>query len=160
DYVTRHVGQVQAKLFLEDTTGTDDSSHVADFYFNVSDSGITRAIGKEVHVDTLNGIVEKILKSNVDLFKGEKGDKGDKGEDGKDGRDGKDGVDGINGSTGPQGPPGENGNDGKPFKYEDLTIEQMNEIKGAKGDKGDKGDKGEPGKDGQLSFEDLSLIHI
>ncbi|MCH8678361.1 BppU family phage baseplate upper protein [Staphylococcus lugdunensis] len=159
DYVTRHVGQVQAKLFLEDTTGTDDSSHVADFYFNVSDSGITRAIGKEVHVDTLNGIVEKILKSNVDLFKGEKGDKGDKGEDGKDGRDGKDGVDGINGSTGPQGPPGENGNDGKPFKYEDLTIEQMNEIKGEKGEKGDKGDKGEkgdPGKDGNVSFDSLT----
>lgn len=162
DYVTRHVGQVQAKLFLEDTTGTDDSSHVADFYFNVSDSGITRAIGKEVHVDTLNGIVEKILKSNVDLFKGEKGDKGDKGEDGKDGRDGKDGVDGINGSTGPKGPPGENGNDGKPFKYEDLTIEQMNEIKGEKGEKGDKGDKGDkgekgdPGKDGNVSFDSLT----
>ncbi|MDK6276002.1 BppU family phage baseplate upper protein, partial [Pseudoglutamicibacter cumminsii] len=48
DYVTKHVGRVQAKLFLIDSSNsTDDSSHVADFYFKVNDSGITKAIGKE-----------------------------------------------------------------------------------------------------------------
>ena len=32
DYVTKHVGRVQAKLFLiDEDSSTDDSSHVADF---------------------------------------------------------------------------------------------------------------------------------
>lgn len=129
DYVTRHIGQVKAKLFLEDTSGSDDSSHVADFYFVVNDSGITKAVGKEIHVELLNDIVEKIMKDNLELFKGDKGDKGEPGKDGVDGKDGKDGVDGVNGSTGPQGPPGLNGVDGKSFTYEDFTPEQLENLK-------------------------------
>ena len=78
DYVTRHVGRVQAKLFLIDSSNsTDDSSHVADFYFKVNDSGITKAIGKEVHVDMLDDIVERILLKDIERFKGPQGDKGD-----------------------------------------------------------------------------------
>lgn len=129
DYVTRHIGQVKEKLFLEDTSGSDDSSHVADFYFVVNDSGITKAVGKEIHVELLNDIVEKIMKDNLELFKGDKGDKGEPGKDGVDGKDGKDGVDGVNGSTGPQGPPGLNGVDGKSFTYEDFTPEQLENLK-------------------------------
>lgn len=78
DYVTKHVGRVQAKLFLIDSSNsTDDSSHVADFYFKVNDSGITKAIGKEVHVDMLDDIVERILLKDIERFKGPQGDKGD-----------------------------------------------------------------------------------
>ncbi|WP_398570774.1 BppU family phage baseplate upper protein, partial [Staphylococcus aureus] len=75
DYVTRHVGRVQAKLFLiDEDSSTDDSSHVADFYFKVNDSGLTKAIGKEVHVDMLDDIVERILLKDIERFRGPKGD--------------------------------------------------------------------------------------
>ena len=95
DYVTRHVGRVQAKLFLIDSSNsTDDSSHVADFYFKVNDSGITKAIGKEVHVDMLDDIVERILLKDIERFKGPKGDKGDTGPQGPKGEQGADGIDG------------------------------------------------------------------
>ena len=168
DYVTRHVGQVQCKLFLVDKNNTDDSSHVADFFFTVNDSGLTQAVGKEIHVDLLDGIVEKIMKANIDIFKGEKGDKGEPGKDGKDGKNGLNGIDGVNGNPGPQGPPGKDGRDGvngkdgekgEPFKYTDFTTEQLNNLKGPKGDpfkytdftqeqlqglKGEKGDRGLP----------------
>ncbi|WP_368871323.1 BppU family phage baseplate upper protein [Staphylococcus haemolyticus] len=78
DYVTKHVGRVQAKLFLIDSSNsTDNSSHVADFYFKVNDSGITKAIGKEVHVDMLDDIVERILLKDIERFRGPQGDKGD-----------------------------------------------------------------------------------
>ena len=128
DYVTRHVGQVQCKLFLVDKNNTDDSSHVADFFFTVNDSGLTQAVGKEIHVDLLDGIVEKIMKANIDMFKGEKGDKGEPGKDGKDGKNGIDGVNGIDGKQGPAGPPGSDGVDGKSFTYEDFTQEQLNKL--------------------------------
>ncbi|MEJ7420380.1 BppU family phage baseplate upper protein [Staphylococcus haemolyticus] len=78
DYVTKHVGRVQAKLFLiDEDSSTDDSSHVADFYFKVNDSGLTKAIGKEIHVDMLDDIVERILLKDIERFRGPKGDKGD-----------------------------------------------------------------------------------
>ncbi|OHS37291.1 BppU family phage baseplate upper protein [Staphylococcus sp. HMSC62A08] len=137
DYVTRHIGQVKAKLFLEDTSGSDDSSHVADFYFVVNDSGITKAVGKEIHVELLNDIVEKIMKDNLEMFKGDKGDKGDPGKDGVDGKNGKDGVDGKDGKKGEDGRDGFNGRDGKDFTYDDFTPEQLESLKGPKGDKGD-----------------------
>ncbi|HFC2229491.1 TPA: hypothetical protein ACFCM5_002265, partial [Neisseria gonorrhoeae] len=121
-------GQVQCKLFLVDKNNTDDSSHVADFFFTVNDSGLTQAVGKEIHVDLLDGIVEKIMKANVDMFKGEKGDKGEPGKDGKDGKNGIDGVNGIDGKQGPAGPPGSDGVDGKSFTYEDFTQEQLDKL--------------------------------
>lgn len=78
DYVTKHVGRVQAKLFLiDEDSSTDDSSHVADFYFKVNDSGLTKAIGKEIHVDMLDDIVERILLKDIERFRGPQGDKGD-----------------------------------------------------------------------------------
>ena len=69
------------------------------------------------------------MKSNIDLFKGEKGDKGEPGKDGKDGKNGIDGVNGIDGKQGPAGPPGSDGVDGKSFTYEDFTQEQLDKLK-------------------------------
>lgn len=129
DYVTKHVGRVQAKLFLIDSSNlTDDSSHVADFYFKVNDSGITKAIGKEVHVDMLDDIVERILLKDIERFRGPKGDKGDTGPQGPKGDKGADGVDG---ETGPAGPPGPMG------------------LKGDTGEKGLQGEQGPPGPAGE-----------
>lgn len=142
DYVTKHIGRVQAKLFLIDSSNsTNDSSHVADFYFKVNDSGITKAIGKEVHVDMLDDIVERILLKDIERFRGPKGDKGDTGPQGPKGDKGADGVNGEMGPTGPTGP------------------------MGPKGDTGERGPQGLPGKDGStISYTDtgwqsLSLIN-
>lgn len=133
DYVTRHVGRVQAKLFLiDEDSSTDDSSHVADFYFKVNDSGLTKAIGKEIHVDMLDDIVERILLKDIERFRGPKGDKGDtgpKGDKGDKGADGIDGEIGPAGPTGPMGPKGDTGEKGDPFTYEDFTSEQLANLK-------------------------------
>lgn len=74
DYVTKHVGRVQAKLFLVDRNNTDDSSHVANFYFKVNDSGLTGAIGREIRVEVLDDIVKRVMLENIEDFKGPKGD--------------------------------------------------------------------------------------
>ncbi|MDS3897122.1 BppU family phage baseplate upper protein [Staphylococcus hominis] len=114
DYVTKHVGRVQAKLFLIDSSNsTDDSSHVADFYFKVNDSGITKAIGKEVHVDMLDDIVERIMLKDIERFRGPKGDKGDTGPQGPKGDKGADGINGEMGPAGPTGPMGPKGDTGE-----------------------------------------------
>jgi len=139
EYITKHVGQMQCKLFLENPEN-NDSTHVANFYFTVNDSGITKSVGKEIRVELLDDIVEKVMKDNVDIFKGPKGDTGEQGpagQDGKDGKNGINGIDGINGNPGPQGPPGrdgkdgvdgQDGSDGKSFDFESLTEEQKAEI--------------------------------
>ncbi|WP_243081368.1 BppU family phage baseplate upper protein [Staphylococcus capitis] len=139
EYITKHVGQMQCKLFLENPEN-NDSSHVANFYFTVNDSGITKSVGKEVRVEILDDIVERVMKKNVETFKGPKGDKGEQGipgQDGKDGKNGLNGIDGINGNPGPQGPPGKDGRDGvngkdgvdgKSFDFASLTDEQKAEI--------------------------------
>lgn len=156
EYITKHVGQMQCKLFLENPEN-NDSTHVANFYFTVNDSGITKSVGKEIRVELLDDIVEKVMKDNVDIFKGPKGEKGEQGipgQDGKDGKNGLNGIDGVNGNPGPQGPPGKDGRDGvdgKSFTYSDFTQEQLNNLRGPKGD------KGEPGKDGKpFTYSDFT----
>ncbi|TJX73857.1 DUF2479 domain-containing protein [Staphylococcus haemolyticus] len=160
DYVTKHVGRVQAKLFLIDSSNsTDDSSHVADFYFKVNDSGITKAIGKEVHVDMLDDVVERILLKDIERFRGPKGDKGDTGPQGP---KGDKGADGINGEMGPQGPTGPMGIKGDTGEKGDIgergpqgTPGPQGEQgpigpEGPKGDVGEKGNTGERGPQGDI----------
>lgn len=158
DYVTKHVGRVQAKLFLVNKDNTDDSSHVANFYFKVNDSGLTGAIGREIRVEILDDIVKKVMLENIEDFRGPKGNTGDigpqgpKGEKGTDGIDGEMGPQGPTGPMGPQGPtgpkgetgeqglqgiagpPGPKGDKGEPFTYDDFTSEQLASLKGSKGD--------------------------
>lgn len=126
EYITKHVGQMQCKLFLENPEN-NDSTHVANFYFTVNDSGITKSVGKEIRVELLDDIVEKVMKDNVDIFKGPKGD------------------------TGEQGPKGEPGKKGEPFKYEDFTPEQLNSLKGPQGERGPQGPIGQ-----SLTYDSLT----
>lgn len=112
EYITKHVGQMQCKLFLE-SPENNDSTHVANFYFTVNDSGITKSVGKEIRVELLDDIVEKVMKDNVDIFKGPKGDKGEQGISGQDGKDGRDGEIGPVGPKGPKGDTGDKGEQGK-----------------------------------------------
>lgn len=92
--VIKHVGKVNAKLFL---VSDNESIHVANFNFNIIDSGIEGAVAKEISVNIVDDVVERIMNEQPELFKGEKGDalkfsdltedekkelKGDKGEKG------------------------------------------------------------------------------
>lgn len=123
DNVIKHAGKVDAKLFL---ANKKDSVHVANFYFTITDSGMTGPIGKEIHVDSLQDLVRNVMKENAiglldDDFK-------DKLEN-----DLKvymeENADTFKGEQGIQGVPGK---DGKPFTYNDFTQEQLDQLK-AKG---------------------------
>ena len=150
NYVIRHEGKIDCKLFLYNG---NESVHVANFYFVIKDSGVTGAVGKEIKVDILQDMVRDVMSenamgllddeykdkinqdvveyisSNPELYKGPKGDKGDVGPQGP---------------RGIQGPKGEQGSKGDKGEQ------------GSKGDKGDKGDNGIDGQDGVIRFEDLA----
>lgn len=152
DNVIQHAGKMDAKLFLGNK---DDSVHVANFYFTISDSGMTGPIGKEVHVDSLKDLVEQVMRQNAlgllddkflsklqddlktyvhdnnDLFKGVAGEKGEKGEKGDTGDTGPQGMQGIQGLPGKDGKNGIDGLDGK------NGVDGIDGVDGSKGDKGD-----------------------
>ena len=66
DYVIRHEGKMDCKLFLENG---NESVHVANFYFVIKDSGVTGAVGKEIKVDILDDKVKKVLLDNIETFR-------------------------------------------------------------------------------------------
>ena len=167
DNVIKHVGKVNAKLFLKSDT---QSVHVADFNFNIKDSGVTDAVDKEITVNLVDDSVRRIIQenaiellgedfkddvtldlqnyvsTNTELFKGPQGDTGPRGFTGPQGLKGDTGEQGIQGI---QGPKGEKGTDG------------INGARGPKGDKGDAGPKGDKGEDGKsFSFNDLTLENL
>lgn len=171
--VITHAGTIKAKLFLKDDK---QSVHVADFNFNIKDSGITDAVEKEITVNLVDDSVRRIIQenaiellgdgfkedvsielqnyvtSNTELFKGPKGDKGDQGpqgiqgERGIQGKQGIQGIPGIKGDTGEQGEQGPQGIQGE----RGLQGEQ-----GPKGDKGLEGPKGEQGPEGKIGPQGL-----
>src|SRR5699024_2040864 len=126
--VITHAGTIKAKLFLKDDK---QSVHVANFKFNVINSGVEDSVEKEISVNIVDDAVRRIVKenaiellgsdfeerlnrdvinhlnTNTNLFKGEKGDKGDEGKQGQRGPQGVKGDTGEQGSQGIQGPKGE-----------------------------------------------------
>ena len=142
DNVIKHAGKVDAKLFL---ANEKDSVHVANFYFTITDSGMTGPIGKEIHVDSLQDLVRNVMKENAiglldDDFK-------DKLENDlkvymEENADTFKGEQGVQGAIGPQGLKGE------PFRYEDFTLEQLANLKGEQGVQGPQGIQGEKGETG------------
>lgn len=64
--IIKHIGKVDAKLFLE---SKERSVHVANFNFNILDSGIEGAISKEIKVELLEDMVEKVILNNVETFR-------------------------------------------------------------------------------------------
>ena len=149
--VIKHIGKVDAKLFLE---SEERSVHVANFNFNISDSGVEKAVAKEISVNIVDNAVRRIVKenaieilgdgfeqrlntdvvkhldSNPELFKGEKGDTGEQGPQGERG---------LKGDTGEQGPQGEKGEQG---------VQGLPGATGPKGEKGEQGDQGIQGPKG------------
>lgn len=114
--VIAHAGKVKAKLFLRNA---EQSVHVANFTFDIKDSGIEGAVEKEISVNLVENTIKKIINEQPEIYKGEKGDKGDTGPQGI---QGKQGVKGEQGEQGVKGDKGEQGEQGP---------------QGAKGDKGD-----------------------
>ena len=165
DYVIRHEGKMDCKLFLDNGT---ESVHVANFYFVIKDSGVTGAVGKEIKVDILQDMVRDVMvenamgllddeykdkinqdvveyiSSNPELYKGPKGDKGEIGPQGQRGLKGDTGEQGLQGPRGLQGMQGERG----------LRGEQG--LKGDKGEQGIQGLKGDKGDEGIIKFENLT----
>lgn len=160
DNVIKHAGRMDAKLFL---VNSKVIVHVANFYFTITDSGMTGPIGKEIHVDSLKGLVENVMKENAvgilddsfknklendvkmyvkensDLFRGLQGEQG------------KQGIQGEKGDIGLQGPKG------APFRYEDFTSEQLSNLKGEQGPQGVRGINGIDGKDGKpFTYDDFT----
>lgn len=106
--VISHAGRIKAKLFLRNA---EQSVHVANFTFDIMDSGVEGAVEKEISVNLVDDAVRRILKENVieilgdgfeqrlntdvvnhldnnpELFKGDKGDIGPQGIKGNDGED-------------------------------------------------------------------------
>ena len=116
DNVIAHAGLIKAKLFLRNA---EQSVHVANFTFDIKDSGIEGAVEKEISVNLVENTIKKIINEQPEIYKGEKGDKGDTGPQGI---QGKQGVKGEQGEQGVKGDKGEQGEQGP---------------QGAKGDKGD-----------------------
>ncbi|NJI03581.1 BppU family phage baseplate upper protein [Staphylococcus agnetis] len=157
--VIKHIGVVDCKLFLEDDI---QSIHVANFSFEIVDSGIEDVVQKEISVTLVDDTVRRIVKenaiqllgddfearlntdviehlnSNPDLFKGAKGDKGEtgatgpKGDKGDVGEQGKQGIQGIKGDTGETGPIG---------------------ATGPQGPQGERGEQGPPGESGKVETD-------
>ncbi|MDW4184655.1 BppU family phage baseplate upper protein [Staphylococcus saprophyticus] len=94
--VIKHVGKVNAKLFL---VNDNESIHVANFNFEISDSGVEEPVKKELSFNLLDEAIKHIVsanamellddtfkldvteglqayvKENAELFKGDKGEK-------------------------------------------------------------------------------------
>lgn len=60
--VIEHAGKVQAKLFLRNA---EQSVHVANFTFDIKDSGIEGAVEKEISVNIVDDAVRRIVKENA-----------------------------------------------------------------------------------------------
>ena len=149
NYVIRHEGKIDCKLFLYNG---NESVHVANFYFVIKDSGVTGSVGKEIKVDILQDMVRDVMSenamgllddeykdkinqdvveyisSNPDKYKGPKGDKGDQGPQGPRGLKGDTGEQGLQGPQGIRGPQGLKGNDGN-VRFDSLTDVQKEQLK-------------------------------
>lgn len=160
--VIKHVGVVYCKLFLEDET---QSIHVANFHFEIVDSGVEKAIAKEVSVNIVDDAIRRIIKENamkilgddfepklksdvigylnenIDTFRGIKGDTGSVGPKGEKGEPGETGPQGLQGVAGPPGPKGDVGEQGPPGP------------KGLKGDTGERGLTGNTGPKGEQGIQ-------
>lgn len=170
DNVIKHAGLVNAKLFL---TSKDKKIHVANFSFNIVDSGIKGKVQKEISVNLVEDSVRKIVKENamelldddfksevfngfqtyvtenVEEFKGPKGDvgeqgpRGQQGDTGERGLQGERGFKGDTGEQGPQGLQGLQGPKGDTGKQGPKGEQGERGLQGEQGPKGDKGDKGD-----------------
>ncbi|WVX90599.1 tail fiber [Xanthomonas phage SU1] len=60
--VIKHAGKVNCKLFLDNGT---ESVHVANFSFTIFDSGVEKAVGKEVSINLVKNTVKQIISEDL-----------------------------------------------------------------------------------------------
>ena len=161
--IIKHIGKVDAKLFLE---SEERSVHVANFTFNILDSGVEGAVEKEISVNLVEDTVRKIIQdesiellgddfksevfedfqnyvqANTEQFKGAQGDIGPVGPQGERGEVG------ATGATGEQGPKGDKGEQGEQGLQGEVGPRGIQGVPGATGPKGEQGEKGEQGIQG------------
>ena len=176
DQVIKHPGTVNAKLFLKNE---QESIHVANFSFNIKDSGVTDAVDKEITVNLVDDSVRRIIEenaiellgegfkddvsielqnyvtSNTELFKGPKGDKGDQGPQGIQGERGIQGEQGIQGMPGLKGDTGERGLQGPQGIQGEEGPEGKQGPEGKMGPQGPQGIKGDTGSVGPQGEQGL-----
>ncbi|MDU7042280.1 MAG: BppU family phage baseplate upper protein [Actinomyces sp.] len=159
--VIKHVGKVNAKLFL---VNENESIHAVNFSFNIIDSGVEGPVRKELSFNLVDDAIRRIIQestlsllddtfkadvnealkayvmANPNEFKGPKGDTGEqgiqgvKGDVGPVGPQGYKGEKGDIGEQGPRGfigPQGPKGDAGKSLLYSDLTTQEKEELKSA-----------------------------
>lgn len=119
DNVIAHAGLIKAKLFLRNA---EQSIHVANFTFDIKDSGVEGAVAKEIKVNIVDNAVKRIMNEQPELFKGEKGDKGEQGIQGPRGVQGERGLQGEQGEQGDTGPQGIQGVKGEPGPKGDTLL--------------------------------------
>src|SRR5699024_5467690 len=83
--VITHAGKIKAKLFLRNTK---QSVHVANFTFDIVDSGIEGAVEKEISVNLVENTIKRIMSEQPEIYKGEKGERGEQGPQGPKGTKG------------------------------------------------------------------------
>lgn len=126
--VIKHVGKVNAKLFL---VNENESIHAVNFSFNIIDSGVEGPVRKELSFNLVDDAIRRIIQESTlslldDTFKADvnealkayvmanpnefKGPKGDTGEQG---------IQGVKGDA------------GKSLMYSDLTTQEKEELKSA-----------------------------
>lgn len=150
--VIAHAGKVEAKLFLRNA---EKSVHVANFTFDIKDSGIEGAIAKEISVNIVDDAIRRIVKENAIEILG----------DGFEGRLNTDVINHLDSN-----PELFKGEKGDAFQYKDFTSEQLKSLKGEKGDafqyedftteqlEGLKGEKGDAFKFTDFTTEQLEKI--
>lgn len=173
--VIRHSGTVKAKLFL---VKGEKSIHVSNFSFEIKDSGVEEAVGKEITLTLVKDTLIEIIQENslnllgenfrTELFDdikdyllthnnsfqgapgapGAKGEKGDKGEQGERGPAGLQGEAGPKGAKGDQGEVGPQGLRGEQGEPGLEGIQGERGPQGMQGAIGPKGDKGDTGEPG------------
>lgn len=109
--IIKHIGKVDAKLFFE---SKERSVHVANFSFNILDSGIESAVEKEISVNLVEDSVRKIVKENAMALL----------DDNYKEKISQDIVDYV-----ASNPDKYRGQDGKSLKYADLSTTEKEELK-------------------------------
>lgn len=118
--VIKHIGKVNCKLFME---STEHSVHVANFSFAIVDSGVEKAVAKEININLIKDTVKQIMSEDLtDLL--------NQGFKDKLTSDLENYLSTHNEEfKGPQGDEGPQGDKGEPFRYEDFTSEQLASLK-------------------------------
>ena len=171
--VIKHIGKVNCKLFMD---SPEHSIHVANFSFGIVDSGVEKAVTKEINLNLVKDTIKQIMSEDLvnllnDGFKDKLTDdlesyislhseefKGEKGDTGEQGPRGEQGPQGLQGEVGPQGKQGIQGEKGERGPQGPTGPKGDTGKQGITGPPGPKGEKGEPFRYEDFTQEQLNQL--